>query len=184
MLAGMVRLSHACAGCGDTHSTGLHRRGFLGLVGAAAAALTVRPARAGGPTEALLLTCMDYRLRDDVERYMTARGLRDNYDEIILAGAGLAPVSDTFSKWHPVFFDHVDLAIKLHHVKRLIVLDHRDCGAYKLVFGAVASRDAETALHAQQLRTLAGTVRQRYPDLGVELGLMDLDGSVEILADA
>src|SRR5262249_32088332 len=44
-------------------------------------------AAAEGATEALLLSCMDYRLTDQTTRYMSGRGLRDKYDHVILAGA-------------------------------------------------------------------------------------------------
>src|SRR5205823_13085242 len=44
-------------------------------------------------TEALLLSCMDYRLTDQTTRYMSGRGLRDKYDHIILAGAALGALT-------------------------------------------------------------------------------------------
>ena len=46
-------------------------------------------AQAAGGTDVLLLSCMDYRLVDETERYMSGRGLRDKYDHVILAGAAL-----------------------------------------------------------------------------------------------
>ena len=48
----------------------------LGAGAALLAAAAPRAARAASKTEALLLSCMDYRLMDDVERYMAGRGLR------------------------------------------------------------------------------------------------------------
>src|SRR5215218_3931485 len=61
--------------------------------------------RADGPhgshqAEALLLTCMDYRLHDETERYMTGRGLRNKYDQIVLAGASLGAVTETRPDWN------------------------------------------------------------------------------------
>jgi len=81
-------------------STGLPRRNFLrvALLGGGATLLaSMLPAgvaNAAGNTEALLLSCMDFRLMDDVERYMASRGLRDKYDHIVLAGAALGAVTD------------------------------------------------------------------------------------------
>jgi hypothetical protein len=45
--------------------------------------------RAAGQIEALLLSCMDFRLVDNTARYMASRGLTDKYDHIILVGAAL-----------------------------------------------------------------------------------------------
>jgi hypothetical protein len=55
-------------------------------------------AHAAGGTEALLLSCMDYRLMDKVEQYMSQRGLRNQYDHVILAGAALGAI--TISSQH------------------------------------------------------------------------------------
>ena len=41
---------------------------------------------------------MDYRLMDDIERYMSGRGLRDKYDHIVLAGASLGAITDKYPK--------------------------------------------------------------------------------------
>jgi hypothetical protein len=40
-----------------------------------------------GQAEALLLSCIDYRLPGKIARYMEGRGLAANYDHMILAGA-------------------------------------------------------------------------------------------------
>ena len=141
------------------------------------------PARAGGGgAEALLLSCMDYRLVDDIVRYMDGRRLTNNYDHVVLAGAALGATSDKFPGWNATFWEHLDVAIKLHHIKKVIVLDHRDCGAYRIVLDKNLTGDEEKAAHAERMNTLATTITQKYPDLAVELLLMDLDGAVEPIA--
>ena len=142
--------------------------------------------RADGPhdphqAEALLLTCMDYRLHDETERYMTGRGLRNKYDQIVLAGASLGAVTETRPDWNKTFWDHLALAIELHKIQRVMVLDHRDCGAYKLILGEDFSKDPkkETEAHAVQLKRLEGLIKERRAELEVELLLMSLSGKVE-----
>lgn len=167
------------------------RRGFLKIAaaGAGAAALGTLAlgsvARAAdGNVEALLLSCMDYRLVDDVTRYMDGRGLTNKYDQVILAGASLGAINDQFPAWGTVFFDHVQVALDLHHIAKVIIMDHRDCGAYKVILGQDFSKDveAETAIHAQQLQKVSTELGARFPSLGVELLLMSLDGSVEVIS--
>jgi len=87
-------------------------------------------------TEALLLSCMDYRLIDDIVRYMDGRGLTNQYDHVILAGASLGVLNDQFKNWGKTFWDHLKVSIDLHHIKRVILMDHRDCGAYKVILKA------------------------------------------------
>ena len=139
-------------------------------------------ARAAGATDALLLSCMDFRLMDEIDRYMTEkRGLRDKYDHIVLAGASLGAITDQFPAWNKTFWEHLDVAIKLHNIHTVIVMDHRDCGAYKVILGEEAVKDAEheTAAHTEQLAKLKSMIKERHPNLKVETLLMALDGSVE-----
>lgn len=139
-------------------------------------------AKAAGATDALLLSCMDFRLMDEIERYMgDTRGLRDKYDHIVLAGASLGAVTDQFPAWNKTFWEHLDVAIKLHNIHTVIVMDHRDCGAYKVILGeeAVKDADSEKTAHAEQLAKLKAMIVERHPNLKVETLLMALDGSVE-----
>jgi carbonic anhydrase len=135
-----------------------------------------------GQAEALLLSCIDYRLPGKIARYMEARGLAANYDHVILAGASLGVTNALYPHWGESFRDHLDLAIKLHGIRRVIVLDHRECGSYRVIFGTNLSGDAEKAQHARELHRLARTIRATYPAIEVETLLMSLDGSVETIA--
>jgi hypothetical protein len=127
---------------------------------------------------------MDYRLLDDVAMYMQARGLRDNYDHLILAGASLGALTDQMPAWGETFWEHLGIAIELHQVKRLMVMDHRDCGAYKVLLGTehLKTRATERAAHAEMLMALRDEAAMRHPGLPAELLLMNLDGTVETVA--
>ena len=157
------------------------RIGAFGTAGMLLALARPRQAGAAPATEALLLSCMDYRLVDDIERYMSGRNLADKYDHVILAGASLGAIAEKFPAWRTTFWEHLDIAIALHHIPKVIVMDHRDCGAYKVMLGTdhLKDRATETAAHAAQLRALRLQIQQRHPKLAVELLLMALDGTVE-----
>jgi len=164
--------------CCRTHSLG--RRGFLKMAligGAAASALPLGSASAGGTADVLLLSCMDYRLVDDTARYMDGRGLANNYDHVILAGASLGAVSEKLN-WGKTFWDHLDIAIKLHQIKKVVVLDHKDCGAYRVVFERDFKGAEEDAIHAEQLGKLKAAIKAKHPSLEVETLIMELDGKV------
>ena len=167
--------------CGCAHDS--TRRDVLkgllagAVVVGAGGTLSIRPAQAGGTADALVLSCMDYRLVDDIVVYMNQRGMANNYDHVVLAGASLGVMSEAL-KWSQTFWDHLDVAIKLHHIKRVIVLDHLDCGAYRVVYGKSFVGDEEVAIHKEQLARLRSTINTKYPDLMVETLIMKLDGSV------
>ena len=121
------------------------------------------------------------RLIDEIDRYMTSRGLRDKYDHIILAGASLGAITEKYPAWNKTFWGHLDVAIQLHHIHKVIVMDHRDCGAYKVILEKDFYQDPvkETAIHSEKLNELRRQIKAKYPKLEVELLLMDLNGKIE-----
>lgn len=158
------------------------RRGAAGLFSIAAGAMFLPlRARASGEIVALGVTCIDYRLVDDAVRFFAKLGLENEYDELALAGASLAAVSPKFPSSNAAFWDHVTIAKQLHHVKKVIVLDHRDCGAYKVAFGTeyAGERVAESAQHKSVMEALKAAMTQMHPDLETEFYLMALDGTAE-----
>ncbi|MBC8032293.1 MAG: hypothetical protein H7Z16_19575 [Pyrinomonadaceae bacterium] len=115
--------------------------------------------------EVLLLTCMDFRFFERIARFMKRRGLAGDYDHVILAGAALGAVvkeKPANPAWHQTFFDHLGLAIKLHNIKGVMVLEHRDCGAYsEKGFGFLLpgyTKKEERAVHFEQVQTLKGKI--------------------------
>jgi carbonic anhydrase len=174
----------------EIQSTKIPRRTFLqvavlgGGASLLASMLPVNIASAGGDAEALLLSCMDYRLMDKIGRYMASRRLRHKYDHIVLAGAALGAVSDKYPAWNKTFWDHVGLAVDLHHIHKVIVMDHRDCGAYKVILDEDFAKDPvkERKIHSEKLKELAQLINKQHPKVEVELLLMGLDGKVESIS--
>lgn len=181
----MCQDQHLHHDCQQTALT-MGRRNFvqLSLLGGGAALLgsfLPRTAQASGSAEVLLLSCMDYRLVESTGEFMHGKGLSHKYDHIVLAGASLGAVTNKFLCWNSTFWEHLDVAISLHHIKKVMVLDHRDCGAYKVVLGEDFGKmpEKETRVHAETLMGLRREVLKKYPTLEMETYLMALDGSVE-----
>jgi hypothetical protein len=168
----------------------LDRRRLLGLLGIGATyaiagtSLLGQRAFAAPGTEALLLTCIDYRLIAATTRYMAEQQMDGKYDEFILAGAALGVENRKFPDWARTFWEHVQLAIDLHKIRRIIVMDHRDCGFYKDIHGKDLAADPadELKVHAAQMHLVKADIGRRHPALAVELLLMGLDGKAETVA--
>lgn len=138
---------------------------------------------AGGRTDVLLLSCIDFRLPDKTHTYMNERGFKEKYDHVILAGASLGAVTDQFPAWNQTFWEHLEIAIQLHHIKKVMIMDHRDCGAYRVIFDEDFYKDkkSENEIHIKTLTELRSLINEKYPELEVELLIMDLDGKVEVI---
>jgi hypothetical protein len=178
-----------CCGCRPAHPA-LDRRRLIGLFGIGAAgliagtSLPLHRAFAAGSVEALLLNCIDYRLTAATTRYMADQQMAGKYDQFILAGASLGVENRKFPAWGRTFWEHVQLAIDLHQVRRVIVMDHRDCGFYKDIHGKDLAADPkqEFEIHAAQMHRLRADIGRRHPTLEVQLLLMALDGKAETVA--
>jgi len=83
----------------------------------------------GKPGMSMLLACIDYRyprrIVDAMQRILPTVA----YDQFILAGASLGACRPD---WQKVFIEHIEAALALQHdIRRIVILDHRDCGAYR-----------------------------------------------------
>jgi len=130
----------------------------------------------------MLLSCIDPRIIDPVHEYMNARRLDGKYSQFTIAGAAIAAEAEAFQAWRQTFWDNLETSVKLHKISRVIAIDHRDCGAAKIACGpeSGANRVSETATHKRVLMAFKQDVQRRQPGLGVETGLMALDGSIEM----
>lgn len=128
----------------------------------------------------LLLSCMDLRLLDETVAFMDLLGLTNRYDHVILAGASLGATFAGKPHWGETFRDHLALARQLHDIREVLILEHRNCGAYRLLLDldAAIPPEAEAHAHAVQADRLRGLIGREAPELRVRSYLMDLDGEV------
>jgi carbonic anhydrase len=159
----------------------MHRRGLLAAAGGLlGAGLFSAPARSATVT-ALAITCIDYRLVDDATRFFAGQKLTNDYDLVSLAGASLAAVSPRFPSSNAAFWDHVGIAKQLHSIKKVIVVDHRECGAYNVAFGKdyKGAGAPELAQHREVMTQVKARLAKTHPDLASEFYLMDLKGQTQ-----
>ena len=173
-----------CSCCGELGRGRFHRRHFLQVAGIAGmtAVLPFTTWAAEGNYEAMLLSCIDPRMVTPVYDYMAKRGLGGKYSQFVIAGAAIAVVAPKFETWRVAFWDNLATSVQLHHLKGVIAIDHRDCGAARIAYGedSVANPQIETKTHRKLLAEFRAAVAEHHPKLTVETGLMALDGSIEM----
>ncbi|NBW55794.1 MAG: twin-arginine translocation signal domain-containing protein [Betaproteobacteria bacterium] len=191
-------MTPTCACCAPVSlrsAQGLNRRGFLnlGAAGVAGAALaSMVPGKsfaASGNYQAMLVNCIDPRFTTLSWQYMgliqgvSRDKLEDNYSHFVMAGGPIGAVHPKFASWHATYWDNLDITVSLHHIKRVIGITHRDCGAAKLAFGpeAVSDKDKETDAHTESLALFRQQVNKRHPKLSVITGIMDTNGRVDLV---
>lgn len=160
------------------------RRGALGL-GFGAAMAAAFPALAQyKPTEAMMMNCIDPRVTTTSLAYMVSRGFMDRYSQFVVAGGPIGAVAPAFEQWHKAFWENLAITIQLHKIKRVVGLTHRDCGAAFVAYGEALRTDKalETAKQSEALRTYKAEINKRHPELAVDIGIMALDGVVEVVS--
>ncbi len=175
--------------CGDMIGGTTARREFLKLAGGAALVTSVGMLSSGvqaasGNYEAMVLSCIDPRFQALVSRQQASDGLTGKYSAFTVAGASIGVVAPAFKEWHKTFWENLGASVQLHNIKKVIVVNHRDCGAAKIAYGAekVANPEVETETHKAALLEFRRQLKEQQPQLGVELGLMSLDGKVELFS--
>ena len=130
--------------------------------------------------EAMVLSCMDPRFQPKVFNYLKKKKLTGKYSSFTIAGAAIGVTSKKFKKWQSTFLDNLSTSIKLHNIGKLIVINHRDCGAAKIINGKKKfSKANETVVHKNSFQKIKKIFKKKYPKLRIELKLLSLNSKVE-----
>jgi carbonic anhydrase len=112
--------------------------------------------------DAAVVACIDFRFQRFLDRWLETNLGYEKYDRIGFAGG--------VKSWETVL-GQIELSKKLHHINRVILINHEDCGAY----GAAGTRE----LHEHDLRTARQALLENFPDLKVDLYYVTLSGGFD-----
>ena len=133
-----------------------------------------------GKFKAMVLSCIDPRFQSIVYAYLKKKNLNGRYSSFTVAGAAIGVTANKFKKWHKTFWDNFDTSLKLHNITKLIVINHRDCGAAKIISGKKElSKINETKVHKNSFQKIKKIFRKKYPKLSIEFKIISLDRKVE-----
>jgi hypothetical protein len=169
-------------------SSAIDRRQFLrhlvGGVGVLTTASTIAPAAARAEKKvpkALVLSCIDYRILEAERYFLSLQNLSGQYDFTALAGASLALSGMPHQYDADAFWDQLDISYRLHQIKKVLILDHQDCAVYKYkIDPSLADNPTlELTTHTEYLSRAYWAIRDRYPDLNIELYFVNLNTDVK-----
>jgi hypothetical protein len=138
-----------------------------------------------GEAEVLAIHCSDHRFQAGIRDFLDeGLNLRANYDCLVVPGGPECLVElETLPKFSWVSRKWSRTLIRMHSLKRLVLIAHQDCGWYKWLeewhtIGASVRRKQE-----EDLRTAAGLARQLHPELTVELFFAAWDDGDAVTVD-
>jgi len=114
-----------------------------------------------------VISCIDPRFTYAVEQYLLQNlGPTTNYDLFVLAGSAMGgnltsngtgiPACSLVAagtSWQETLFDHLQVAISLHNVSQILILDHLGCAAY----GVCGATDTQGG-HQTQFNNLKASI--------------------------
>jgi len=111
--------------------------------------------------EAMVLSCMDPRFQEKVFNYLKSKKLSGKYSSFTIAGAAIGVTHKKFRKWHCTFWENLETSIKLHNIKKLIVINHMDCGAAKIANkGKKFNPLIENKIHKDSFKNIKKTLKK------------------------
>jgi len=127
--------------------------------------------------EAVVLSCIDFRFWKETVEFIENELNIKNFDFPSLPGGAKAINECTNEGNLP--FSCIGVPINLHHAKKVIVMNHQDCGAYG---GSAKFNDdgkAEQEFHKKELEKAKDKLLAKYPGKEVILTYAKLDDNKE-----
>jgi hypothetical protein len=112
--------------------------------------------------DAVMLTCIDFRFwRETLEFVEQELGIK-TFDFPSLPGSAKA-INECLGE-NDLAMKCIGVPCDLHHVKKIVIVNHEDCGAY----GGSAkfeTREEEQEFHEGELRKAKEKLIKKYPDM-------------------
>jgi len=125
--------------------------------------------------KAMVLSCIDPRFQPKVFNYLKKKNLTGKYSSFTIAGGSIGVTAKKFKKWHSTFWENLATSIKLHNISNLIVINHNDCGAAKIVNGNNKfSTSIENKIHNESFKIIERKLKKKYPSIKVSFKIMKI----------
>ena len=129
--------------------------------------------------KAMILSCIDPRFQNLTYNHLKKKKLIGKYSAFTIAGAAVGVTHNKFKHWHKTFYDNLATSIQLHQIEKLIVINHKDCGAAKIANGKKEFTSInEKKIHQESFLKIKKQIKKKFPKLKVELNLISLDSKI------
>lgn len=112
--------------------------------------------------EAVVVTCIDFRLQPYIDRWLGENLKPRTFDRVAFAGG---------VKNLEIIMGQIDIAVRLHHIEKVVLINHEDCGAY--------GEAGTPQKHAEDLKNATLKIKAQFPDVRVNTYYLHLDGRFE-----
>lgn len=128
--------------------------------------------------ESFVVACVDDRFSETREDFIESLGFKHVDPKSPAGGAKVfsSPFEES-DKEH--YLRELAVSIKLHHVKKVMLFTHHDCGAYGGFSKFNNNPNTEFEFHSQEHKKASEAIHERFPELEVETYFIDDRGIVK-----
>jgi hypothetical protein len=113
--------------------------------------------------KAIVFNCIDFRLRDNVTCHLNLKGYKNDYDEVIAAGASLGYNGlSEYTNWDTFIDEHISIAYDLHEISQILIIEHEKCGAYTVQYGNNITTEEEYQFHIDNAKICADVLWSKF----------------------
>lgn len=120
--------------------------------------------------DAIIITCIDFRLQEYIDKWIAENFAPKTFDRVAMGG-GVKNLDTVLGQ--------VEIAQRLHHIHKVALINHEDCGAYGTE--NFPDSQAEHQKHAGDLKNATAKIKEKYPNLDVETYYLHLNGTMEAI---
>lgn len=119
----------------------------------------------------LVISCIDFRFQEPLRNFLE-KDYKGNYDLVCLAGSAKNFISGIEAD-KEFILKQVKISKELHHIKKIFLINHQNCGAYGETF-ASGSRE-EKEIHRKDLIRAKEEIKKIFTDLEVSLYFIEFE---------
>lgn len=124
--------------------------------------------------QAAALFCMDFRFKDAVIKFLSTELKLKKADIIVLAGASKNFANPKSLDNKKTALTQLEISAKLHHIKKIILIDHADCGAYGGLKAFDNNSELEKKEHIKNLKKAKTILAKKFKNIEIILYFANL----------
>lgn len=113
----------------------------------------------------LVISCIDFRFQEHLRNFLE-KDYKGKYDLVCVAGSAKNFISGSGSDKETII-KQVRVSKNLHHIKRVFLINHQNCGAYGDTLTSGSQEEKE--IHRKDLISAKEEINKVFPDLEVYL---------------
>jgi len=123
--------------------------------------------------EQINIICTDPRIQRFYYDYLIKEDLFGKFDSVVFENPILAFLNPATQV---SMMERIGNYIKLHNPKKVVIIDHTDCGAYKLNGYNFKDSKEEIDIHYNNNNKVSNLILDAFPQLDVEIKIIVIEG--------